>query len=184
LVRRVADWPGPHCGTALVSGEPVHGVWPNRTRQWLARHGGQRFTPEELEEACTLVLEPLPCWRGSTAEHRRANVREILEEIEADAMRRRRDGDSPCLGAHAVLKQDPHGGPAASKRSPAPFCHAFTRRVRRRIRRAYGLFCAAYREAAAKLAGGDRGALFPEGSFPPPMPFSWAASGRADPAPG
>jgi hypothetical protein len=183
LVNRVADWPGPHCGVALVAGEPVHGMWPNRTRQWLARHGGQKFTPEELEESCTLVLEPLPCWRGSTVEHRRASVREILEEIEAEAMNRRSDGGWPCLGAHAVLKQDPHGGPASSKRSPAPFCHAFTKRARRRLRSAYGLFCAAYREAAGRLAGGDRGASFPEGSFPPPIPFRWA-SGQAATASG
>jgi len=32
-------------------------------------------------------------------------------------------------------------------------------------------FVAAFREAAEKLRAGERGALFPAGSFPPAMPF-------------
>jgi hypothetical protein len=35
----------------------------------------------------------------------------------------------------------------------------------------YALFVAAYREAADKLRKGDRGALFPVGSFPLALPF-------------
>ena len=36
---------------------------------------------------------------------------------------------------------------------------------------AYSLFYAAYREAAEKLKAGDLSAAFPDGSFPPPLPF-------------
>jgi hypothetical protein len=36
---------------------------------------------------------------------------------------------------------------------------------------AYAGFVAAFREAAEKLRGGDRMARFPEGSFPPGLPF-------------
>jgi len=36
---------------------------------------------------------------------------------------------------------------------------------------AYADFVAAFREAAEKLRGGDRMARFPEGSFPPGLPF-------------
>ncbi|MFL6260879.1 MAG: hypothetical protein ACJ76Y_14315 [Thermoanaerobaculia bacterium] len=36
---------------------------------------------------------------------------------------------------------------------------------------AYALFVAAYRAAAEKLRAGIRDVVFPQGSFPPPMPF-------------
>jgi hypothetical protein len=35
----------------------------------------------------------------------------------------------------------------------------------------YGLFLAAFRDAAEQLKAGDRSARFPTGSFPPGLPF-------------
>jgi hypothetical protein len=35
----------------------------------------------------------------------------------------------------------------------------------------YAIFVAAFREAAEQLKAGDRSAKFPEGSFPPGLPF-------------
>jgi hypothetical protein len=35
----------------------------------------------------------------------------------------------------------------------------------------YAIFVAAFREAAEQLRAGDRSAKFPEGSFPPGLPF-------------
>jgi hypothetical protein len=43
--------------------------------------------------------------------------------------------------------------------------------VRKRLREAYALFVAAYREAAEKLRAGKRDVRFPLGSFPPGLPF-------------
>jgi hypothetical protein len=56
-------------------------------------------------------------------------------------------------------------------RSPAPFVHAATRKIRKELGQAYGWFLAAYREAADRLRNGDRNAAFPPGSFPPHLPF-------------
>ena len=57
------------------------------------------------------------------------------------------------------------------KRSPAPLVHAASKRMREEIYRVYALFVAAFREAAEHLKAGDRSARFPEGSFPPGLPF-------------
>jgi hypothetical protein len=70
-----------------------------------------------------------------------------------------------------VRAQNPESRPRKIKKSPAPFCHALRKKVRKALWEAYGLFVAAFREAAEKLRGGDRGVAFPPGSFPPGMPF-------------
>jgi hypothetical protein len=77
----------------------------------------------------------------------------------------------PSLGVEAVLTQDPHSRPKRSKKSPAPRFHAWSREARWALYEAYGLFVAAFRDAAEKLRAGDRMARFPAGSFPPHLSF-------------
>ena len=43
LVARPQDWPGVHCVTALVSGQPIEGTWFDRTKEWEARRRGEKF---------------------------------------------------------------------------------------------------------------------------------------------
>src|ERR687889_318998 len=95
----------------------------------------------------------------------------LVGEVEADAAaERKRTGREP-LGAAAILRQHPHTCPNQSKRSPAPRFHAASKAAREALRKAYGLFLAAFREAAERLKGGDRTAMFPNGCFPPGLPF-------------
>lgn len=49
--------------------------------------------------------------------------------------------------------------------------HAASRRMRQEIYKMYASFVAAFRKAAEHLKAGDRAARFPEGSFPPGLPF-------------
>jgi hypothetical protein len=77
----------------------------------------------------------------------------------------------PSLGVEAVLTQDPHSRPKRSKKSPAPRFHTWSRGARWALYEAYGLFVAAFRDAAEKLRAGDRMARFPAGSFPPHLSF-------------
>ncbi|MFL6200678.1 MAG: hypothetical protein ACJ76J_16000 [Thermoanaerobaculia bacterium] len=86
------------------------------------------------------------------------------------AVERKRTGRAP-LGAAAILRQHPHTSPNKSKKSPAPRFHAATKAAREALRKAYGLFLAAFREAAERLKAGDRAARFPNGCFPPGLPF-------------
>ena len=74
-----------------------------------------------------------------------------------------------------MLAGSPSGSPdtvpSRSKKSPAPLFLAASKRVRNDLRTAYYAFLAAFREATDELKAGNRNALFPEGSFPPAMPF-------------
>jgi len=75
------------------------------------------------------------------------------------------------LGADGVRAQNPETWPRKIKKPPAPFCHALRKKVRKAPWEAYGMFVAAFREAAEKLRAGDREVEFPPGSFPPRLPF-------------
>jgi hypothetical protein len=86
------------------------------------------------------------------------------------AAEREKTGKEP-LGAEQIQAQEPDTRPETLDRSPAPFVHAATRKVRKELWEAYCWFVAAYREAAETLKKGDRNAAFPPGSFPPHLPF-------------
>ncbi|MEP7009361.1 MAG: hypothetical protein ABJC13_03480 [Acidobacteriota bacterium] len=75
------------------------------------------------------------------------------------------------LGAAAILRQHPFTQPAKTKKSPAPWVHAASKRVRTEVKIAYAWFARAFREAAENLRAGDRLARFPRGWFPPGLPF-------------
>jgi hypothetical protein len=116
-------------------------------------------------------LEPLPCWAHLPKKEYRARVATIVEEIEARAAAERQESGQPAKGPAAVRAQKRHDRPARLKKSPAPFFHAASRRVRRDLVEAYRRFVVAFREAAAQLRAGERDILFPPGSFPPAAPW-------------
>ncbi len=171
LVERVADWPGAHCVTSLLTGEPLEGIWHERDQETRARNRGQEISPGQFEIPETVTFDPLPCWQHLSPEEQRQRVTRLVEEVEAEAAAERKRTGKPVLGVEAILAQDPYDHPERPKKEPAPFVHAATKAARLAFREAYALFVAAYREAAEKLRKGDRGAVFPIGSFPPALPF-------------
>lgn len=117
------------------------------------------------------MLSQLPCWRHLSPEVYRELIEGLVKEIDADAAaERKRTGREP-LGVDAILRAHPHTQPAKTKKSAAPRFHAASKAAREAFRKAYGLFLAAFREAAERLKIGDRAAIFPNGCFPPSLPF-------------
>ena len=94
-----------------------------------------------------------------------------MRDIEHETAQRHSDVGTEPLGVSRILGQRQLDRPKRLKKSPAPFCHAASKKVRRAFWEAYSLFYAAYCEAAEKLKAGDLSTVFPEGSFPPPQPF-------------
>lgn len=174
LVARPEDWPGVHCVFALRDGEPLRGVWYDRTALCLAgRARGGRSRLEDFATEEVLSLDPLPCWEdeGLTTEEMQGRVAEMVEHI-VDQAAAAHDADGTRPSAPGVfLRVHPHQRPKTTKRSPRPFVHAATREARERFLEAYRLFSEAYRDAAWRLRSGYRDVKFPEGSFPPPAPF-------------
>jgi REP element-mobilizing transposase RayT len=171
LVATPQDWPGVHCVDALLSGRPLEGTWFDRTKEYAARQRGEDVPLDRFATREILELDPLPCWRGLLPEQYRQRIAGLVDAIiETAAARRKESGREPA-GAAAIRSQNPLSQPARTKRSPAPLVHAASKRVREEIYRMYALFVAAFREAAEHLKAGDRSARFPEGSFPPGLPF-------------
>jgi hypothetical protein len=170
-VARVEEWPGVHSAHALLTGEPLVGIWHDRTFARILRLRRQTPEPGQVEIPQTVVLSQLPCWKHLTPEVYRARVAELIQHIEATAAAERAKKGVEPLGTEKILAQDPETRPETLDRSPAPFVHAATRKIRKELWQAYGWFLAAYREAADRLRNGDRNAAFPPASFPPHLPF-------------
>ncbi|MCZ7652403.1 MAG: transposase [Thermoanaerobaculia bacterium] len=176
LVSDPLDWPGATSWQAMLDRRPLVGTWFDRTAESLARRKGIEFGSRDFSAVETVVLTPLPAWAHLEPETQRVRLRELLDlaRAEADAMQRE-TGREP-LGREVVVRQDPHGSPLRSKKSPAPLVHAASREVRRAYREAFRLFTAAYRRAAEGLRAGFATVVFPEGCFPPPGPFQTPAT--------
>ncbi len=171
LVHKAEDWPGVHGIRNLLYGEALLGYWFDRSQEYAARQRGESY--ERLTHATpeTLHLDPLPCWRHLSVEERREQVRQLLAEIEIEHRERRVRERNRVLGVNGVKAQHVHERPRKTKKSLAPRCHAVSRSARRELKQAYAAFRAAFRDAAQALLAGDRTAKFPEGSFPPALPF-------------
>ena len=171
LVARVEEWPGVHCAVPLMTGSPVEGTWYDRTLEYNAFLRGKTLEKGESESRERVYLSPLPCWKHLSEEAYRARIADLVREINESGAVARAESQIAPLGPAGVRAQNPETRPRKIKKSPAPFCHALRKKVRKALWEAYGYFVAAYREAAEKLRAGDRNAEFPPGSFPPRLPF-------------
>ncbi len=112
LVARPQDWPGVHCVTALLTGEPIEGTWFDRTKEWEARLRGEEFGARQFADIEVVNLSPLPCWRDLAGEQYRERIAELVEEIIAQAAARRAATGIEPLGPAAILRQQPFSQPA------------------------------------------------------------------------
>jgi hypothetical protein len=156
---------------AILDDQPLTGYWFDRTKEYGARL--RRETPSRLQYATeeTVVLSQIPCWDHLSVEEYRRRIKDMVTAIEREAEEVMKRTQIPPVGVDKILRQSPHTQPKNSKKSPAPPFHAATKAARDELKRAYGLFLAAFREAAERLRAGDRKARFPLGSFPPGLPF-------------
>ena len=45
-----------------VNGEPLAGIWFDRTKEYSARYHGKTNSPGQFATPETVTLSPLPCW--------------------------------------------------------------------------------------------------------------------------
>lgn len=172
LVSRVVDWPGLHFGKTLLRGKTeLRGIWINRTAECRARNQRQQLSLEDLREPEVVPLAKLPCWAHLSWSEYRRRVQDLVMEIEATATAERRAQGLHVVGAGKVAKRHPHTRPGTMEKTHAPRFHAESRQSRIDMYRAYGEFLGAYREAANRLKKGVAPYAFPEGCFPPALPY-------------
>jgi hypothetical protein len=175
LVEHPREWPGIHCVKALIEGERLEGIWFDRSAYSRAQRRRKAADPpvqeSDFKTPEVLELSPLPCLANLGKAQQRDLIQSTIERIGAAATAARVERGSMVLGAARLQKQHPHTQPNRIKKSPAPRFHAYEASLRRFLSDAYAAFVAAYRIASEKLRGGDRGARFPEGCFPPALPF-------------
>lgn len=171
LVASPREWPGVQSVRALVEGKTLEGHWFDRTAYFRSKTRDPKVKEEDYRKPYEVTFSPLPAWAHLDSETYRHRVAGLVEEIEEETARmHRRQGTRP-LGARKARARHPFTRPKNLARSRQPLVHAATEAERRRCRDGYRAFYLAYREAADRLASGDRGVEFPLGSFPPALPF-------------
>lgn len=187
LVDSVRQWPGVHCASSLIDGNPMKGRWYDRTAQYGARvlRGEETVDPENYASDEEVTLSPLPCWEHLPDVDWRRAVEEMISDIDLAAARERMTLGKSSLGVSKVLTQDPDCRPDRVETSPKPRFHAFDRAVFNEMLGIWRAVVEAFYEAAAALRFGKRGVEFPQGTFPPSLPFvpfaRMAVASRGDP---
>ncbi len=182
LVRRARNWKGVHSVDALIHGELLTGYWFDRSKEYAARNRGERYHRLQYATAESVVLAPIPCWRHLPEAEWRRNVAELVEEVEARARAERRSQRRPSKKGRRESDDDhddrvqlrhPHYRPSKLDHSSKPRFHAKSKRARRVLEEGYAWFLEEFHAAAQRLRDGAEviTAGFPEGSFPPRLPF-------------
>ncbi len=156
-----------------VAGDLEVRAWlngPRATRDIGLPRIGVPDSPELVALACGQV-DPLPYWEHLDVGAYQARVAEMATSIEEDSATERRARGIALLGVKAIQRQNAKRRPNRIKRSPVPAFHAASKRARLALVAAYRWFVAAYRDASERLRNGDRDAPFPEGCFPPSLPW-------------
>ena len=172
LVSSPLEWPGVSSATALYDGKmEMEGTWYDRTRQYRASLRGEY---REFPSTETVKLTPLPFLQDKSVDEQRAFYVDAVREIEEQTAQMHKDNGTRPIGARAIQRQKPHDKPKAFKPSPAPIIHAANRETFWAMYNARQAKVAAYRDAAGRLKRGDTDVEFPEGCFPPRLPFAKA----------
>ncbi len=153
---------GLHCLAFLICDDPSRSTSPRRIATSSAASAFRHLSPSEYRD----------------------RVAELLWEIEAEG-EKRRCGDS-VAGVEKILGQNPYEPPTRrTKRSTKPLFHVATRQARKDLRNELAAFLAQYWEALEALRGGNLEAAswFPDGCYPPALPFTGSRPQQRPPLP-
>ncbi len=200
LIESPLDWPNLNPTKAILDDEPLVGYWFNRDRERRARLKGLEFEKYDFATRYEVHLQPPPALRHLPPEEYRELIRRLVREVEEEAAAAR--GGKSVLGVERILKQDPlvHPTGKSPKKSPAPMLiSASDPDEYHRIRGDFEEFLVDYRSASAlsrvlsKSGGGlsldpSKEVIFPKGSFPqgcfpPALPFIGASPPPCPPTP-
>ena len=159
------------------TGEPLEGCWFNRRKEWAARNRGKNYGTYDFATRYSIRFAQLPSLRHLSPEEYQDRIAGLIREIE-EKCERRRDGDT-VAGVERILSQNPLEPPTrVTKRSPKPLFHAGSREERVDFVDGFMAFMAQYRIASEAFLGGNLKAAnwFPEGCYPPALPFRGAPS--------
>ncbi|MEM6797696.1 MAG: transposase, partial [Acidobacteriota bacterium] len=171
LVMAPRDWPGVHPAVPLTRGKPMKGKWVDRTRMHAARLRGKKPREADFTTPEEIFLEPIPALEAPDFRSFQEEIVRIVDEIEEESLATHQASETAPSGMQSILSRDPQHRPSKLGRSPQPLFHAATQSVRELLLAGYREFVIAFRFAAERLAAGDRSARFPDGSFPPRLPF-------------
>ena len=187
LVDSVRQWPGVHCAESLIEGTPMVGRWWDRSMEYIARQtlGEGAVDPQDFVSEEAVIFSPLPCWEHLPESMWRRVVAEMVDAVDREAAAERLARGVSSLGVEGVLSQDPYERPSEVERSPKPRFHTASREAYLNLLGIWRQVVEAYYVAAERLKAGELDVPFPEGTFPPALPFvpfaEAVAGARGDP---
>lgn len=171
LVRAGDRWPGLRSRPEDLDGTTFTGVRP----RVFFRPDGQR-----VPKRATLRLEPPPALTGYSVGALVRLLRRLICNEEARIRRRFESEGRSCLGCRKVLAQSPFARPETDEQKRGIRPRIASRNRNRRIEGLQGLreFLHRYRAALNRFKSGERGVVFPAGTYAMRLRFGVTCSGH------
>jgi REP element-mobilizing transposase RayT len=171
LVERARHWKGFSSTEALSRGGKLKFEYVNRTLWWKSGAGRKAVDPSKYTKQTEIILHPLPSWAGLPEHARQTRFRHIVSDREQQAqLERAAEGITSVMGMPKIERLSPFAKPSRPrKRTPQPLCHADTREEYEAYEAEYKEVAQAHRKASAAFLSGNFNAVFPPGTFRPPL---------------
>ena len=142
-----------------------------RTKQRTLKNQRRKPKRGEIATDYEVKLSPLPCWAHHSKEEYQRRIADMVKDIEIETKAMHREKGTRPLGVRKILRTDPFQTPEKMSWSNAPPIHVRSKEMKKLYFEAYHSFLSAYRKAAELLKKGAVHVRFPEGSFPPGLPY-------------
>jgi len=171
LVERARHWKGFSSTEVLSRGGKLTFEYVNRTLWWKSGADRKAVDPSRYTEQTEITLHPLPSWRDLPEHARQSRFRRIVSDREQQArLEREAEGITSVMGMSKIERVSPFGKPSRPrKRTPQPLCHADTHEEYKACEEEYKEVAQAHRKASAAFLSGRFDAVFPPGTFRPPL---------------
>ena len=164
LVSDSRHWPGLNVAYGLDEADTFEFEYFDRTAWHRAKRPEDR---ERFWRTTTLRLSPIPCAWDASREQLGAALRSALDDA---AQARRRGGMAP-LGLERVVQTGFESRPKVPSFRHRPYAFG-TALERQAFRSSMSEVSRLHAEASVRFREGDRTAMFPSGTYPPPLPLA------------
>ena len=184
LVSSPLKWPGVTVARALWEGKlELEGEWVDHTAYSRAKRtkAGRRLTKKDFTKKETVVLSKLPGMEDLSDEAYCEWGREMIRGIERETLARHQREKTKPLGQWKIARMSPLRTPVKMALGPCPLVIASNKEEQQRLLSAFDWVWRAHRLARDRQRAGERDVVFPEGTFPSPLPFETVQALRAGP---
>lgn len=175
LVSNISDYPSYNSFYDAANFKTRRVTWIDWSKYQIAKRH-RDVKPEQFQKEYTLTFSKLPGDEQISNETYTSELINELRERQADLVKERLSQGKGFLGKDKIKSQSIGAKPKSTKTSERasfrPLVLTLCKETKKTYLQMYFAIQDAFLEASHSFRNGDRGAIFPTGTYPPPLPLT------------